>query len=124
MFAGLSLNDAYALSLKHALAQIRRDGGTVRDDRVEIATQAIAPVAVEQLAGHFPVAQMVLRQPVTDETTFSFDGVGFVVQGSACVEPAKTPLIAEVSSTASRRRSWSRRPPTCGAAMRRSGATA
>ena len=28
-FAGLSLNDAYALSLKHALAQIRRDGGAV-----------------------------------------------------------------------------------------------
>ena len=61
-FAGLSLNDAYALSLKHALAQIRRDGGTVHDDRVEIATQAIAPVAVEQnFAGHFPVAEMVLR---------------------------------------------------------------
>jgi hypothetical protein len=98
-FAGLSLNDAYALSLKHALAQIQRDGGTVRDDRVEIATQPIAPVAVEQnFAGHFPVAQMVLRQPVTDGTTFSFDGVGFVVQGSARVEPAKdVVLIAEVS---------------------------
>ncbi len=98
-FAGLSLNDAYALSLKHALAQITRDGGTVHDDRVEIATQAIAPVAVEQnFAGHFPVAQIVLRQPVADATTFSFEGVGFVVQGSARVEPAAdVVLVAEVS---------------------------
>ena len=98
-FAGLSLNDAYALSFKHALAQITRDGGTVHDDCVEIATQAIAPVAVEQnFAGHFPVAQMMLRQPVADATTFSFEGVGFVVQGSARVEPAAdVVLVAEVS---------------------------
>ena len=98
-FAGLSLNQAYALSLKHAQAQIRRDGGAVHDDRVEIATQAIAAVAVEQnFAGHFPIAEQVLRQRVTDETTFSFDGVGFVVQGSARVEPAAdVVLVAEVS---------------------------
>ena len=98
-FAGLSLNDAYALSLKHALAQITRDGGTVHDDRVEIATQPIAPVAVEQnFAGHFPVAEQVLRQRVTDETTFSVDGVGFVVQGGARVEPsADVVVVAEVS---------------------------
>src|SRR6185436_9795910 len=98
-FAGLSLNDAYALSLEHARAQITRDGGTVHDDRVEIATQPIAPVAVEQnFAGHFPVAEQVLRQRVTDETTFSLDGVGFVVQGGARVEPsADVVVVAEVS---------------------------
>ena len=74
-YAGLSLNDAYALSLKHALAQIRRDGGAVHDDRVEIATQPIASVHVEQnFEGHFPVAEQILRRRVTDETTFTFDG--------------------------------------------------
>jgi hypothetical protein len=98
-YAGLSLNDAYALSLKHAQAQIRRDGGTVHADRVEIATQPIAPVQVEQnFAGHFPVAEQVLRQRVVDETTFTFDGVGFVVQGSARAEPAAdVVIVAEVS---------------------------
>jgi len=98
-FAGLSLNDAYALSLKHALTQIRRAGGTVHDDRVEIAIQPIASVHLEQnFGGHFPVAEQVLRRRVTDETTFSFDGVGFVVQGSARVEPAAdVVLVAEVS---------------------------
>jgi hypothetical protein len=98
-FAGLSLNEAYALSLKHALAQIRRDGGMVHDDRVEIATQPIASVHLEQnFEGHFPVAEQILRRRVTDETTFSFDGVGFVVQGSARVEPAAdVVLVAYVS---------------------------
>ena len=98
-FAGLSLNDAYALSLKHALVQVRRAGGTVADDRIEFAPQPVAPVRVEQnFEGHFPVAETVLRQRVTDETTFSFEGVGFVVQGSARVDPARdVVLVAEVS---------------------------
>jgi hypothetical protein len=98
-FAGLSLNDAYALSLKHAQAQIVRDGGAVHADRVEIATQPIAAVKVEQnFEGHFPVGEQVLRRRVTDETTFTFEGVGFVVQGSARVEPvADVVLVAEVS---------------------------
>ena len=98
-FAGLSLNDAYALSLKHALVQVRRAGGTVADDRIEFAPQPVAPVRVEQnFEGHFPVAETVLRQRVTDETTFTFEGVGFVVQGSARVDPASdVVLVAEVS---------------------------
>jgi hypothetical protein len=98
-FAGLSLNDAYALSLKHALAQIRQAGGTVADDHVEFERQPVAPVRVEQnFEGHVPVAEQVLRRRVTDETTFTFEGVGFVVQGSARVEPAAdVVLVAEVS---------------------------
>jgi hypothetical protein len=98
-YAGLSLHDAYALSLKHAQAQIVRDGGAVHADRVEIATQPIAAVKVEQnFEGHFPVAEQVLRRRVTDELSFTFDGVGFVVQGSARVEPAAdVVVVAEVS---------------------------
>ena len=72
----------------------------MHDDRVDIATQADRAGARSSRTspGHFPVAEMVLRQRVTDETTFSFEGVGFVVQGSARVEPAKdVVLVAEVS---------------------------
>ena len=81
-------------------SQIRRAGGTVADDRVEIAPQADRAGARSSRTstGHFPVAETVLRQRVTDETTFSFEGVGFVVQGSARVEPARdVVLVAEVS---------------------------
>jgi hypothetical protein len=98
-YAGLSLNDAYALSLKHALTQIRAAGGTVRDDGVDIAVQPIAPVRVEQnFAGHFPTDEIVLRQRVAGETSFTFDGIGFVVQGAARAEPARdVVLVAEVT---------------------------
>jgi hypothetical protein len=97
-FAELSLNDAYRLSLSHALAQVRRHGGRVDGETVEIARQPIAPVRVEQnFEGHFPVAEQRLRRRVTDETTFTFEGVGFVVQGGTRSEPGRSAvLVADV----------------------------
>ncbi len=92
--AGLSLNDVYALSFKHALELIRRNGGQVADDQVVLALQPIKPVRVERnYEGHFPVAEVVLRQRLTDEATFSFEGIGFVVQGSARSENGKDQVI-------------------------------
>jgi hypothetical protein len=92
--AGLSLNDVYALSFKHALELIRRNGGQVADDQVVLALQPIKPVRVEKnYDGHFPVAELTLRQRLTDDATFSFDGIGFVVQGSARSENGKDQLI-------------------------------
>jgi hypothetical protein len=92
--AGLSLNDAYGLSFKHAQELIRRNGGQVADDHVVLAVQPIKPVRVEKnYDGHFPVAELTLRQRVTDEATFSFEGIGFVVQGSARSENGKDQLI-------------------------------
>ena len=81
----------------------RRSGATAapsHDDRVEIATQAdrAGGGRAELRRATFRSPKSVLRQRVTDETTFTFEGVGFVVQGSARVEPAKdVVLVAEVS---------------------------
>ena len=47
-YAGLSLNDAYRLSFKHALDLIRRNGGQVADDHVILALQPVEAVRVEQ----------------------------------------------------------------------------
>jgi hypothetical protein len=92
--AGLSLNDAYDISFKHALDLIRRNGGEVADDHVVVAVQPIKAVRIEQnFEGHFPIAEIPLRRRLTDETTFSFDGIGFVVQGSARSENAKDQVI-------------------------------
>jgi ADP-ribosylglycohydrolase len=92
--AGLSLNDAYDLTYKHALDLIRRNGGQVTDDHVVLAVQPVTAVRVEQnFEGHFPVAEIPLRRRLSDETTFSFEGVGFVVQGSARSENAKDQVI-------------------------------
>ena len=83
-YANLSLNDAYDLSVKHALELIHRNGGQVADDHVVLTVQPVTPVRFEQnFERHFPIAEITLRRRLSDETTFSFEGVGFVVQGSA-----------------------------------------
>ncbi|HKN45550.1 MAG TPA: ADP-ribosylglycohydrolase family protein, partial [Propionibacteriaceae bacterium] len=88
--AGLSLNDVYGLTFKHALELIRRNGGQVADDHVTLALQPVKAVRVEQnFAGHFPIAEILLRRRLSDEMTFSFEGIGFVVQGSARSESSK-----------------------------------
>jgi hypothetical protein len=94
-YAGLSLNDTYALSFKHAEDLIRRNGGQVTADSVVIAVQPVRPVRVEQnFEGHFPVAEIPLHRRLTDETSFSFDGIGFVIQGSARTEGTADQVIA------------------------------
>jgi hypothetical protein len=61
---------------------------------VEIALEPIAPVRVEQnFEGHFPVAEQVLRRRLTDETSFTFEGIGFAVQGSARSESSADAVI-------------------------------
>lgn len=93
-YAGLSLNDAYDLSFKHAIELIRRNGGQVADDHVLIAVQPVSPVRVEQnFAGHFPVGEIALRRRLSDDATFSFEGIGFVVQGSARSENGQDQVV-------------------------------
>jgi hypothetical protein len=92
--AGLSLNDAYALSFKHAQELIRRNGGQVAGDHVVIPVQPVQAVRLEQnFEGHHPVAEIPLRRRLTDETTFTFEGIGFVVQGSARSENGKDQVL-------------------------------
>jgi hypothetical protein len=93
-YAGLSLNEAYDLTFKHALELIRRNGGRVAEDHVEVAPEPIKAVRVEQnFEGHFPIAEIPLRRRLSEEATFSFEGVGFVVQGSARSENSKDHAI-------------------------------
>lgn len=92
--ANLSLNDAYDLSLKHALAMVRANGGTVADDHVVLPLQGIEAVRVEQnFEGHFPIGEITLRRRLTDEIAFTFEGIGFMVQGSARSENGKDHVI-------------------------------
>ncbi|HEY7057373.1 MAG TPA: ADP-ribosylglycohydrolase family protein [Vicinamibacterales bacterium] len=94
-FAGLSLNDVYDLGYKHALDLIRRNSGDVASDHVVLAVQPIEPVKVEQnFEGHFPIAEMPLRRRLSDETTFSFEGIGFAVQGSARSDDGKDRVMS------------------------------
>lgn len=83
-YTTISLNDAYDLSLRHALEMVRRNGGTVTDSQVVIPTQSVAPVRLEQsFVGHFPTEKRGLGIDLRDEASFHFDGIGFAVGGAA-----------------------------------------
>ncbi len=80
----ISLDNAYDLSYRHALQVIVREGGREEGDAVVIATQQPAAVRLEQnFEGHHPVAEVRLARATQGaETTFAFDGIGFVIQGN------------------------------------------
>jgi hypothetical protein len=94
-YANRSLNDAYELSFKHAVELIRRNGGQVSERDVVLNVQPVRAVRFEQnFERHFPVAEISLRRRVADETSFDFEGIGFVVQGSTRSENGKDHVIA------------------------------
>ena len=95
-YTTISLNDAYRLSYEHALKLIARNGGREDGDHVVIATQSPAAVRLEQnFEGHHPVAEIRLgRLTNGNETAFSFDGIGFAVQGSVRSDDGKDHVLS------------------------------
>jgi hypothetical protein len=86
-YTTISLNDAYALSYKHALENVRRNGGTVTDAGVEIPLQPVRPVRLEQsFVGHHPAEKRSLRADLADEYAFDFDGIGFAINANVRAE--------------------------------------
>jgi ADP-ribosylglycohydrolase len=83
-YTTISLNDVYDLSYKHALAMIEKNGGSIKDNEVEIVAEVIKPVRLEVgFEGHYPVERRSLNIKPKKEFTFEFDGIGFAVVGKA-----------------------------------------
>jgi len=83
-YTNLSLNKVYAISYKHAVEMIRRNGGSVDGGGVKIKTQMPAPVRMEKsFEGVFPVDQKDLNKDISPELAFAFEGTGFVLRGGA-----------------------------------------
>jgi hypothetical protein len=90
-YTTISLNDAYDMSYRHSLEMIERNGGETEAEEVTIMLQQPEPVAYEKgFEGHFPVLSMGLDgdynrlEPGGNlESTFDFNGIGFVVKGGA-----------------------------------------
>ena len=84
-YTTMSLNDVYATGFRHALENIKRNGGSISGDQVTIKTQQ--PVAVrfeKSFDGVFPVAKIpVIWSDKKDEVSFEFEGTGFVLRGDA-----------------------------------------
>lgn len=88
-YTSTSLNDVYELSFKHALELIEANGGEVGETFVRIRVQIPEAVPLEvSFEGHYPIGhEYALNRwasmRVVDEAEFSFDGIGFAVQGRA-----------------------------------------
>ncbi len=89
-----SLREVYELSYRHALQSIDRRGGTVGERAVEIAVEVPRAVPLERnFEGHFPTEEIVLAREVREETTFSFEGIGFAAAGEARTKDGKDRVL-------------------------------
>jgi hypothetical protein len=83
-YTTISLNKVYSIGLKHALENIRRNGGTIQGDRVGLPVQIPAPVRFEQsFTGIYPVNKIAFEHPDIREESFEFDGTGILIRGGA-----------------------------------------
>jgi len=83
-YTTLSLNGVNALSYKHALAMIQRNGGSVDNDFVLIKKQVPATVRFEKsFPGVYPVSKLPIRNKDVNGLSFDFDGTGFALLGRA-----------------------------------------
>ncbi|MBD0260764.1 MAG: ADP-ribosylglycohydrolase family protein, partial [Cytophagales bacterium] len=80
-----SLEDVYRTGYKHALENIRRNGGKADKAGVTIAVQEPVPVRFEKsFEGHYPKAKIDIHKDLkagSAEYSFDFEGNGFVVKG-------------------------------------------
>jgi hypothetical protein len=81
-YTALSLNKVYEIGYKHALEMIRRQGGKVSDEAIEIPAQSIQPVRLEvNFPGLIPVERKRIGTNLETQTEISFTGVGFILTG-------------------------------------------
>src|SRR6201996_2245702 len=80
-YTTMSLNKVYEIGYKHALDNIKRNGGTINGDKVTIPVQAPQTVRLEQsFTSIYPLAKTDLNQDInTKELNFDFTGTGFVL---------------------------------------------
>ncbi|WP_046243339.1 ADP-ribosylglycohydrolase family protein [Hymenobacter terrenus] len=95
-----SLSKVYDIGFKQALQMVERNGGKVSGDQVTIKVQEPTPVKFEEsFAGHFPVSKISVNKPLTDEYTFDFDGIGFVLRGETAKWAAKSDYVLKMEMT-------------------------
>jgi len=82
-YTTMSLNDVYNIGLKHALENIKRNGGSVDGDEIIIKKQTPATVKFEKsFDGLYPVAEVPVEwNDKKDVMSFSYEGTGFVMRG-------------------------------------------
>ena len=95
-YTDISLNKAYRLSFEQALEMIKRGGGEVSDNEVNIVVQKSKTVRFEQNFPGFELIQKELHhgRSMREPFSFEFNGIGFVCSGQ--VRPRRGDYVAEI----------------------------
>jgi len=96
-YTTISLSEVYGLSFKRALEVVAKNGGVVDGESVRIKVQKPSAVPLEvSFEGHFPKERRTLDIHLNEtarEAEFSFDGIGFAVNGEAVKPSEESPDI-------------------------------
>jgi len=84
-YTRISLHTVYAIGLKQAIENIKRNGGTMQGDMITIRQQEPLPVKFEKsFEGLFPISKIPVHgNDGKNEISFDFEGTGFVLKGEA-----------------------------------------
>jgi hypothetical protein len=84
-YTTISLNKVYSIGMKHALDNIKRNGGVIDGDNIQIKKQEPVPVKFEKsFEDVFPIAKIPVKwADDKNEISFKFNGTGFVLKGEA-----------------------------------------
>ena len=83
-YTTISLNDVYEIGYRHAIENIKRNGGSVSGSTIYIRTQKPGAVRFEKsFPGLYPVAKEKAVIKDGKEISFEFEGTGFILRGDA-----------------------------------------
>ena len=94
-YTTMSLNDVYNIGLKHALENIKRNGGSVDGDNIIVKAQQPMPVKFEKsFENLYPVATIPVQwNDKKDVLSFNYEGTGFVVRGETAEWGSNTDFV-------------------------------
>jgi hypothetical protein len=92
----MSLNKVYEIGFKHALENIKRNGGKIDGDKIIIPAQEPKTVKFEQgFTNMKPLQKTDLSHNINEsELSFDFSGTGFVLKGEAGKKNGDSPDYA------------------------------
>jgi len=96
-YTSMSLKTVYSVGMKHALENIKNNGGSIGGNTIQIKSQEPVPVKLEKsFEGIFPVAKIPVKwSEGKNEISFKFDGTGFVLKGEAVDKTGSLNFIFE-----------------------------
>ncbi|MGK9119735.1 ADP-ribosylglycohydrolase family protein [Olivibacter jilunii] len=81
-FSSYALKDIYRVNYDLALANIEKNGGSIRNEQVIIPLQHTSVETFEEnFSGHYPVSRTKVGKQYPDNYVFGFEGNGVVISG-------------------------------------------